>query len=102
MAKNLVSRFMPLFNRVLVQRVAVETKTASGILLPESAQKALNEGTIMAVGPGMRTPDGTKLPMELKVGDRVLLPEYGGQKVKLDADEFILYNDTDILGTISK
>uniref|UniRef100_A0A7S2X7K8 10 kDa chaperonin n=1 Tax=Lotharella oceanica TaxID=641309 RepID=A0A7S2X7K8_9EUKA len=102
MAKNLVSKFMPLFNRVLIQRVAVETKTASGILLPESAQKALNEGTVVAVGPGGRAPDGSKIPMELKVGDNVLLPEYGGQKVKLGDDDFVLYQDNDILGVMSK
>eukprot|EP00471_Norrisiella_sphaerica_P006398 CAMPEP_0184483434 /NCGR_PEP_ID=MMETSP0113_2-20130426/5086_1 /TAXON_ID=91329 /ORGANISM="Norrisiella sphaerica, Strain BC52" /LENGTH=93 /DNA_ID=CAMNT_0026863825 /DNA_START=117 /DNA_END=398 /DNA_ORIENTATION=+ len=93
---------MPLFNRVLVQRVAVETKTASGILLPESAQKALNQGTVVAVGPGGRAPDGTKLPMEIKVGDDVLLPEYGGQKVKLGDDEYTLYQDVDLLGIMSK
>mmetsp|Transcript_11037 Transcript_11037/g.17671 ORF Transcript_11037/g.17671 Transcript_11037/m.17671 type:complete len:132 (+) Transcript_11037:466-861(+) len=101
-AKSLVSRFAPLFNRVLIQRVAVETKTASGILLPESAQKALNQGTIVAVGPGGRAADGTKIPMELKVGDDVLLPEYGGQKVQLGSDEYMLYQDNDILGVLSK
>jgi len=93
---------MPLFNRVLVQRAAVETKTATGILLPESAQKALNEGTVVAVGPGGRSADGTKMAMDLKVGDQVLLPEYGGQKVKLGEDDFVLYQDNDILGVMTK
>lgn len=60
------------------------------------------QGTVVAVGSGGRAPDGTKLPMELKVGDQVLLPEYGGQKVKLGEDDFMLYQDNDILGIMSK
>ncbi|GAB5362873.1 hypothetical protein AAMO2058_000835700 [Amorphochlora amoebiformis] len=100
MARNLVGKFMPLFNRVLVQKAAIETKTATGLLLPESAQKALNQGTIVAVGPGMRTPEGNKIPVELKVGDEVLLPEYGGQKVKIGEEDFVLYQDNDILGVM--
>jgi chaperonin GroES len=58
------------------------------------------QGTVVAVGPGARTPDGKVLEMPLKVGDKVLLPEYGGQKLKLDDEDFLLYQDNDILGTI--
>ena len=72
-------------------------QTASGILLPDTGKK-LNEGEVVAVGPGATSKDGKLLPVYAKVGDRVLLPEYGGHTVKLGEDEYHLYRDEDILG----
>ena len=72
-------------------------QTAGGILLPENGKK-LNEGEVVAVGPGATTRDGTRIPINVKAGDRVLLPEYGGHVVKLGDQEFTLYRDEDILG----
>ena len=73
------------------------TKTASGIMLPEQSQAKNNEGEVLSVGPGGRDGEGKMLPMSVSVGDKVLLPEYGGQLLKLDGEEYHLFRDTDIL-----
>lgn len=71
-----------------------------GVLLPESAQSKLNEGVVVSVGPGGRAADGSRIPMALKTGDAVLLPEYGGSKVEVGEKEMFLYRDDDILGLV--
>eukprot|EP00035_Acanthoeca_spectabilis_P019822 m.429832 g.429832 ORF g.429832 m.429832 type:complete len:101 (+) comp17073_c0_seq1:121-423(+) len=95
-----VRRFKPLFDRILVSKAAAETTTAAGIVLPSNSAKAPNEATVVAVGPGFRNNDGECVPNAVKEGDKVLLPEFGGTKIELDGDEFYLYRDSDILGTL--
>eukprot|EP01135_Chromosphaera_perkinsii_P000753 Nk52_evm41s151 gene=Nk52_evmTU41s151 len=95
-----VQKFKPLFDRVLVERVMPAAATKSGILLPESSVKALNQGTVVAVGPGARTDDGKTIPLAVNMGDKVLLPEFGGNNVKLDDKEYLLFRDVDILGKL--
>jgi chaperonin GroES len=85
-------------DRVLVKRAPKETQTASGIYLPSEKTKDPNEGAVVAVGPGERDVAGTLHPNLLQVGDVVLLPEYGGTKVKIDDDELFLFRESDILG----
>eukprot|EP00123_Amoebidium_parasiticum_P000289 comp10693_c0_seq1/m.5364 comp10693_c0_seq1/g.5364 ORF comp10693_c0_seq1/g.5364 comp10693_c0_seq1/m.5364 type:complete len:101 (-) comp10693_c0_seq1:312-614(-) len=97
-----VARFRPLFDRVLIQRVAAETRTKGGVILPEKAQSRANEGTVVAVGPGGRTQAGEVIPISVQVGDTVLLPEYGGSAIKLDDKEYQLFRDSDLLGIFSK
>eukprot|EP00877_Chromochloris_zofingiensis_P012817 jgi/Chrzof1/778/Cz01g28150.t1 len=80
-------RLIPLLDRVLVERITAPTKSAGGVLLPESALPKVNEGVVLAVGPGRRTKDGDLIPAGVKEGDKVLLPEYGGSMVKLDNKE---------------
>eukprot|EP00798_Chlamydomonas_sp_ICE-L_P013947 gene13947-19882_t len=82
-----IRRFIPLLDRVLVQRVEAATKSAGGILLPESSSSKVNEGEVVSVGPGRRTKDGELIPCSVKEGDKVLLPEYGGAPIKLDTKE---------------
>jgi len=82
-----VRRLIPLLDRVLVERIVAPTKTAGGLLLPESAVSKVNEGVVLAVGPGRRTKDGEVVPPSVKEGDKVLLPEYGGSLVKLNEKE---------------
>ena len=92
----------PLANRVIVKKVVAETKTKSGIILT-SANKGeqLNQGTIVAVGPGRVLENGQVRAVSVKVGDIVLLPEYGGSKVVLEGDkELYIYRDDDIMGTL--
>ncbi|KAK3281875.1 10 kDa chaperonin [Cymbomonas tetramitiformis] len=96
-----VRRLIPLLDRVLVQKVEPLTKSAGGILLPESSTK-MNEGVVVKVGSGGRTRDGTPIPMSVQEGDKVLLPEYGGTPVKLGGDDFTLYRDEDILGILKE
>lgn len=93
-------RLIPLLDRVLVKRIEPPTKSIGGVLLPESAQSKLNEGVILAAGPGRRNADGEMIPMELKVDDKVLLPQYGGNEVTIDDEDLVLFRSDDILGVL--
>jgi len=93
-----LKRFLPLFDRVLVERFAPELKTKSGIMLPEKSAGKVLDATVVAVGPGKVVESGKVIPVSVKVGDRVLLPEYGGTKVTLEDKEYFLFRDTDIMG----
>ncbi|RLN46163.1 hypothetical protein BBJ29_005551 [Phytophthora kernoviae] len=95
-----IRKLIPFSNRVLVKRFEAVAKTASGIYLPDAEQKQQNEGEVVAVGPGARTVDGSLIPAQSAVGDKVLLPEYGGSSVKLDGQEFFLFRDEEILGKL--
>ncbi|XP_045170353.1 10 kDa heat shock protein, mitochondrial-like [Mercenaria mercenaria] len=90
-------KFLPMFDRVLVERFAAETKTKSGIMIPDKAQGKVLEATVVAVGGGARK-DGNVIPVSVGVGDKVMLPEYGGTKVVLEDKEYFLFRDSDILG----
>jgi chaperonin GroES len=93
---------MPLLDRVLVQRMKSETKTAGGIFLPESSQKELNQATVLAVGPGGLDKAGSRLPMSVKAGDKVLIPQYGGSPVKVGDEEYSLFRDSELLAKINE
>ncbi|KAG0478749.1 hypothetical protein HPP92_013468 [Vanilla planifolia] len=92
-------RLIPAFNRILVEKIVPPTKTNAGILLPEKTSK-LNSGKVVAVGPGARDKDGKHIPVALKEGDIVLLPDYGGTEIKLEDKDYHLYREDDILGTL--
>uniref|UniRef100_A0A8C5CKQ0 10 kDa heat shock protein, mitochondrial n=1 Tax=Gadus morhua TaxID=8049 RepID=A0A8C5CKQ0_GADMO len=91
-------KFLPMFDRVLVERLAAETMSKGGIMLPEKAQGKVLQATVVAVGPGSINKSGALQPVCVKVGDSVLLPEYGGTKVLLDDKDYFLFRDADILG----
>ena len=97
-ASNALKRFAPLLDRVLVERIVLKPK--SSVLIPESALPKNNEAVVLAVGPGFRNKDGTFTPTGLKAGDRVYLPEYGGQKLVFDDKEVFLFRADDILGVL--
>jgi len=99
---GIAKRFVPLMDRLLVQKLKAEVKTASGILLPESAAKPLNWGKVLSVGPGRLSKEGDLLPMNVKVGDTVVVPEYGGITLKLDDEEYHVFRDEDIMGVIQE
>ena len=99
-ATRTIKRIVPLLDRVLIEKAAARKTSAGGVLLPESAQSKLNEGTVVAVGPGGRSPDGTTIAVAVKTGDAVLLPEYGGSKVTVDGKDMFLYRYDDIMGII--
>ena len=91
----------PLLNRVVVKKAAAETKTKSGIILTSAKEERLNFGTVIACGPGKTLKNGSVQAVQVKVGDTVLLPEYGGSKVVLaDEEELFIYRDDDIMGTL--
>ncbi|XP_072974723.1 10 kDa chaperonin, mitochondrial-like [Typha angustifolia] len=95
----MAKRLIPTLNRILVEKIVPPSKTATGVLLPEKTAK-LNSGKVVAVGPGARDRDGKLIPVSVKEGETVLLPEYGGTEVKLGDKEYHLFRDDDILGTL--
>ncbi|XP_017783781.1 PREDICTED: 10 kDa heat shock protein, mitochondrial [Nicrophorus vespilloides] len=96
-----IKRLVPLFDRILVQKADAVTKTASGIVIPEKAAAKVLRGTVVAVGPGARNQAGDHIAPQIKIGDEVLLPEYGGTKVTLAEDkELHLYKESDILAKV--
>ena len=94
--------FRPLYDRVLVQPLDGEEKTAGGIIIPDTAKEKPSEGKIIAVGPGAKTEDGKILPMEVKVGDLVLFGKWSGTEVKIDGVEYSIMKESDIMGIMSK
>lgn len=96
-----MAKIIPLGNRVLVERTAAQTKKG-GILLPDNAQEKPKEGTVIAVGPGARSDEGKIIPMNVKVGDRVLFSKYTGTDVKTDDDkDLMILPEDDILGILN-
>ncbi|KAJ8918400.1 hypothetical protein NQ315_008096 [Exocentrus adspersus] len=95
-------RLIPLFDRVLVKKFEAIKQTKGGIVIPEKAQGKVLQGTVVAVGPGARLKDGSFAPVAVKVGEKVLLPEYGGTKVDLEEEnaEYHLFRESDILAKV--
>ncbi len=87
----------PLHDRVIVKRMDNERKTASGIVIPDSAAEKPDQGEVLAVGPGKKNEDGKVAPVDLKVGDKVLFGKYAGQAVKVDGEELLVIREEEIL-----
>jgi chaperonin GroES len=98
--KELLMKIRPLHDRVIVKRLEEETKTASGIVLPDSATEKPDQGTVLAIGAGKILEDGKVRPMSVKVGERVLFGKYAGQAVKVDGDEVLVMREEDIVGVV--
>ncbi|MEO9101509.1 MAG: co-chaperone GroES [Burkholderiaceae bacterium] len=92
----------PLADRVIVKRLEQETKTASGIVIPDNAAEKPDQGEIRGVGPGKLDEDGKRMPMSVKVGDRVLFGKYSGQTVKVDGDELLVMKEDDLFAVVEK
>lgn len=92
----------PLFDNVLIEPLEAEEKTASGILLPDSAKEKPQMGKIVAVGEGKVGPKGDKHPMVVKVGDTVMYKKWGGNEVKVDGKDMTLVSQEDVLGIVTK
>ncbi|MGF6291635.1 co-chaperone GroES [Paraburkholderia youngii] len=90
----------PLHDRVIVKRLGQETRTGSGIVIPDSAAEKPDQGEILAVGPGRRGDDGKRVEPDLQVGDRVLFGKYAGQAVKVDGDELLVLREEDIVAVV--
>ena len=91
----------PLEDRIVVQAVEAETTTASGIVIPDTAKEKPQEGTVLAVGPG-RFEDGARVPLDVKVGDKVLYSKYGGTEVKYGGEEYLVLSARDLLAVVEK
>ena len=90
----------PLQDRIIVKRIEEETKTAGGILIPDTAKEKPQRGEIVAVGNGKKTEDGKVIPVDLKAGDKVLFGKYAGTEIKIEGQEFLIMREDDILGVI--
>ena len=92
----------PLNDRVIVKRLDQETKTASGLIIPEAAAEKPDQGRIMAIGNGKIMEDGRVRPLDVKVGDIVLFGKYSGQAVKIDGEELLVMREEDIMAIVQK
>ncbi len=90
----------PLHDRIIVERLEEETTTAAGIIIPDSAKEKPQQGTVIAVGKGKVTEDGKVLPLDVKVGDKVLFGKYAGTDIKLEGKEYLMMREDDILGVV--
>ena len=93
-------KIRPLYDRVVVRRLENETKTSGGIVLPDSASEKPSQGEVVAVGPGKLLENGEIRPLGLKEGDRVLFGQYSGSTVKVDGDELLIMNESEIFGVL--
>lgn len=91
----------PLADRVVVKPSEAEEKTSGGIILPDTAKEKPQEGTVVAVGPGKVSENGTKVAMEVKVGDKVLYGKYSGTEITIDGVEHLIMRESDILAIVS-
>lgn len=92
----------PLHDRVIIKRLDQESKTASGIIIPDAAAEKPDQGEVLAVGPGKRDDSGKLNALDVKVGDRVLFGKYTGQTVKVDSEELIVMREDDIMAVVQK
>jgi chaperonin GroES len=94
-------KFRPLHDRVALKRLENESKTAGGIIIPDTAAEKPQQGEVIAVGPGARGDDGKIVALELKKGDRVLFGKWSGSEVKIDGAELLIMKESDVMGVLS-
>jgi chaperonin GroES len=93
-------KFKPMHDRVLVRRIEQEEMTSGGIIIPDTAKEKPMEGQVIAVGPGGRDETGKLIPIDVKIGDRVLFGKWSGTEVKIDGEELLIMKESDIMGVI--
>ena len=93
-------KFRPLHDRVVLTRIDADEKTTGGIIIPDTAKEKPQEGRVVAIGPGGRDESGKLIPIDVKVGDKVLFGKWSGTEVKLDAQELLIMKESDIMGII--
>ena len=94
-------KFRPLQDRVVIRPVEQEAKTAGGILIPDTAKEKPVEGEVIAAGPGARSEEGKILPLDVKVGDRVLYGKWSGTEIKVDGEDVVIMKESDIMGIVA-
>ena len=93
-------KFRPLHDRVVVTRIDAEEKTTGGIIIPDTAKEKPQEGRVVAIGPGGRDENGNLIPIDVKVGDRILFGKWSGTEVKIDGVEYLIMKESDIMGVL--
>ena len=94
-------KLRPLHDRVIVKRLDQETKTASGLIIPDNAAEKPDQGEVLAIGPGKKNDDGKLFPVDVKVGDKILFGKYSGTTVKVDGDERLVMREEDIMAVVN-
>ena len=94
------TKFRPLHDRVVVRRIEADEKTKGGIIIPDTAKEKPSEGEVIAVGLGGRDESGKLVPLDLKVGDKVLFGKWSGTEVKIDGQELLIMKESDVMGVI--
>jgi len=92
--------FRPLHDRILVRRIEAEEKTAGGIIIPDTAKEKPQEGEVIATGPGARDDSGKLVPLDVKVGDRILFGKWSGTEIKLNGEDLLIMKESDVMGVI--
>ncbi len=95
-------KFRPLHDRVVLERIDAEEKTAGGIIIPDTAKEKPQQGKVVAVGPGGRDEAGKLIPIDVKIGDRVLFGKWSGTEVKIDGVEYLIMKESDIMGVLDE
>ena len=95
-------KFRPLHDRIVVERLDAEAKSAGGIIIPDTAKEKPSQGKVVAVGPGGRDETGKLIPIDLKAGDRVLFGKWSGTEVKIDSVDYLIMKESDIMGVIDE
>jgi chaperonin GroES len=95
-------KFRPLHDRVVIERIEAEEKTTGGIIIPDTAKEKPQQGEVIAVGPGGRDESGKLIPIDVKVGDRVLFGKWSGTEVKLDGVEYLIMKESDLMGVLEE
>jgi chaperonin GroES len=95
-------KFRPLHDRIVVERLDAEAKSAGGIIIPDTAREKPSQGRVVAVGPGGRDEAGKLIPIDLKAGDRVLFGKWSGTEVKIDSVDYLIMKESDIMGVIDE
>jgi chaperonin GroES len=94
------TRIRPLQDRIIVERIESEEKTASGLYIPDSAKEKPQQGKVLAVGKGKIKEDGSVQPVDLRVGDTILFGKYSGQEIKIDGTDYLIMREDDVLGVL--
>jgi chaperonin GroES len=100
--RRISMKFRPLHDRVVVKRIDAEEKTSGGIIIPDTAKEKPSQGEIVAVGPGGRDEAGKLIPIDLKVGERVLFGKWSGTEVKIDGQDLLIMKESDVMGVIEE
>jgi chaperonin GroES len=95
-------KFRPLHDRVVVERITAEEKTAGGIIIPDTAKEKPQQGKVIAVGPGGRDENGKLIPIDVKAGDLVLFGKWSGTEVKIDGHDYLIMKESDIMGVLDE
>jgi chaperonin GroES len=95
-------KFRPLHDRVVIERIEPDAKTAGGIIIPDTAMEKPQQGRVVGVGPGGRDESGKLIPIDLRVGDRVLFGKWSGTEVKIDGVELLIMKESDVVGVLDE